>query len=531
MMPRAPPAALRPLQRIGSAADEYGVVRATLRPIPSAAPEPVEPAPSMPISSTGSIPQAWPETLSKRGTAPPAASARSQDGEVDGVVRGWLITALFASIFLQRFALPIGQAGIAANLFVTLLALAALAARGVFVVDLARAGLLFVFLACVWVSAFINAGHASVPSAMLVMVIYLPFALALRAPHGVFQACIRAYQTMVLVCALCGIAQYLAQFVIKSDYLFTFEGLFPDSILLHHFGNQQPLYYGSQIFKSNGFFLVEPSTFSQYLALAILFEVLFFGGLSLRMVAYGVALPLSYSGTGLIVLILLMPWVLLQQRAYKTIGLLVVLVIIALATGKSWHMDALIRRVSEFGYENTSATARYIAAAWLIADKLLPYPQDLLFGYGPGAFFQYTKDVAHETHDPVWAKLLFEYGLFGLGSFILLFATAVFAGAPSTWVAAALTIGFLTFGGMLLDPRLNLLILLFCVLPKGDRAAWPVPARPMAWPPAALPALRLRRAQDVPAERQFVVHPPEWRPRIAPAPPRPPWRQQGPAPR
>jgi hypothetical protein len=37
---------------------------------------------------------------------------------------------------------------------------------------------------------------------------------------------------------------------------------------------------------------------------------------------------------------------------------------------------------------------------------------------------------------------------------------------PSAWLGMALMIGFLSFGGEFLDPRIQTLLLVFCVLPK-----------------------------------------------------------------
>jgi uncharacterized membrane protein YgdD (TMEM256/DUF423 family) len=110
----------------------------------------------------------------------------------------------------------------------------------------------------------------------------------------------------------------------------------------------------------------------------------------------------------------------------------------------------------------------------MIRDFLLDSPLDLLFGLGPGTIREHYGLVSYEAHDPPWAKLVFEYGLVGATAFWAFFIVAVYADAPSRWVSVTLTIGFLAFGGMLLDARLQVLILVFCVLPKGSRTTpWP----------------------------------------------------------
>lgn len=385
-------------------------------------------------------------------------------------VRRWLIIALFASIFLQRFALPVGPDGIAFNLLVTLLALLVLACRGALMLDPVRTVFFFALAAVVSLSAAMNAGLASLPSLALFLVMYAPFMFSLQKTEGVLESCVRAFQAMVLVLALFGIMQFVAQFVIGASIPFTFKGILPEWMLLPNFNTANPLQWNSPYFKSNGFFLVEPSTFSQYLAVAIVLELLFFG-VTWRLAIFGLALPTSYSGTGLILLLFLLPWLMLYLRAYGAIVGAVVFVVLAIATGSLWNADALFSRASEFGSESSSANARFVAGAWLIGSFLMDSARDIFFGLGPGSYAQHAKLVPYEAHDPAWAKMLFEYGLLGSLVFWPFFLMAVFRASPSRWISWAILIGFFTFGGMLLDPRYQVLILLFCVLPKRAAAA------------------------------------------------------------
>ena len=384
-------------------------------------------------------------------------------GETRAVVR-WLALALFAAIFLQRFALP-GSGGIALSLFVTLAVVAALAVRGSLRVDPMRAALFLVFACCMSLSVAANADDASTNSVLLVVLLYAPFSLSLRVPHDVFPACVRTSQHMVLICAVCGIAQYLGAIRFQGPGLFSFNGTVPDALLIPNYNTVIPLQWGVTIYKSNGFFFLEPSIFSQFLSLSIVLEVLFFGATA-RLIIFGVALLFTYSGTGPLMLAMVLPCLMLHRRAYRLMAGLTVFAALALATGKLWGLDVILQRSAEFGAEDSSATARFIAGAWLIADTMRWTPHDLLFGLGPGTFRQFGSTAAYAAHDAAWAKLLFEYGPLGSVAFWAFFGYAMFNSAPSGWVAAALTIGFLTFGGMVLDPRLNTLILVLCVLPK-----------------------------------------------------------------
>ncbi len=61
------------------------------------------------------------------------------------------------------------------------------------------------------------------------------------------------------------------------------------------------IYYGSSILKSNGVVFLEASFASQFLALAIIVQILLGGG-RLRLVLFGAALVSTLSGTGLLLL-------------------------------------------------------------------------------------------------------------------------------------------------------------------------------------------------------------------------------------
>jgi hypothetical protein len=184
----------------------------------------------------------------------------------------------------------------------------------------------------------------------------------------------------------------------------------------------------------------------------------------------------------MILLAFMLPWMLIHKRAYAATAGILAFGVVAVAAGDLWHMDIVLDRMNELTETHSSGHARFISGAWLIRDFLLE-PRDLLFGLGPGAISEHIKLVAYLAHDATWAKLVFEYGLVGATAFGTLFAAAVYNRAPSRYVSAALTIGFLTFGGELLDPRLQALILLFSVLPKGTSrkggpaSVWAIGAR------------------------------------------------------
>ena len=254
--------------------------------------------------------------------------------------------------------------------------------------------------------------------------------------------------------------------MITSPLLYTFEGFLPDSIVMPGFATYQPIEYGSPLSRSNGFFMLEPSIFSQYVALGVIIEILYFQT-KWRLAVYSAALIFSYSGSGLIALVLV-PGILFSRRSFGILAAMAVIGCLAFATSEFLHLDIVLQRSTELSGNNTNTSgyARYQAPVQVIARYLLPYTRDLLFGFGPGTWHGYQIRMPFETHDPAWAKVLLEYGLVGSVLFGSLLFLALFKNSRSKWLAMALAIGFFTFGGEFLDARLQALILVFCALPK-----------------------------------------------------------------
>ena len=116
----------------------------------------------------------------------------------------------------------------------------------------------------------------------------------------------------MLVVAIAGILQFFGQLVVKGPLLFTFVGIFRPDLISHGFNYVIPVPGLGGLNKSNGFFLVEPSSFSQLMALAIIVELEFFKP-SWRLGVLGLALMLSFSGTGLLLFAAIVPLYLLRR--------------------------------------------------------------------------------------------------------------------------------------------------------------------------------------------------------------------------
>jgi hypothetical protein len=78
-------------------------------------------------------------------------------------------------------------------------------------------------------------------------------------------------------------------------------------------------------------------------------------------------------------------------------------------------------------------------------------------GHGPGTISREMQ--GYLFHDPTWAKLLFEYGVFGFVGFPALFLVALRRRDVPVQIRAIMFFAWLLMGGHLLSPELNFLML------------------------------------------------------------------------
>ena len=85
----------------------------------------------------------------------------------------------------------------------------------------------------------------------------------------------------------------------------------------------------------------------------------------------------------------------------------------------------------------------------MLQENFSAYPYRVFLGNGPGTIFKLKGDF--EAHDPVWAKLLFEYGLVG-GLLLLIFLYLSTQSSKSSLVFSLFfLIQWLFLGGYLLN--------------------------------------------------------------------------------
>jgi hypothetical protein len=221
--------------------------------------------------------------------------------------------------------------------------------------------------------------------------------------------------------------------------------------------------------KSNGFVFREPSGFSLVMAFALILEF-GRGKRTLPVACFGLALLLTYSGTGLLALLLSTAFPLRRRGAMAlSLGALVTTAVVLF--GDVLNLSFTLGRVAEFGTEGSSAYARYVAPLRLIVDAFHRAPARLLLGHGPGAISRLT--LGYEFHDPTWAKLIFEYGVLGFLAFVGLLVMLLREGQVSLRFRGALLAAWLIMGGHLLSPDFNCFVFTLVALHpfRRDEAA------------------------------------------------------------
>jgi hypothetical protein len=389
----------------------------------------------------------------------------------------WLRFALLAApligaTFLSKFGFPpLAALGIGVSIFFLLGVLAAGTVFGGLSIEPRRLALFAAMIGILGLIQIFQPNAFSPSSLLLLIAVHLPYIFTITSSDGKDRI-IKFFLGIVTVFACCGIAQYCLQFFVNPGFLFPIEHFTPDSFIVQQFNHQAAMEYGSHEYRANGVFLLEPSFFSQVLAVAIIVELCTFGRLS-RIAVYGLALIVSYSGTGLIVLAVCLPFCLVAQRRWGllVLGLLVLAVIIPLQL--HFHANRLLSRIGEFDSNQSSAYMRFVGGFRLF-DKFLW--EDLwrtLFGYGAGSFVSYSSRVHYyAAAEMALFKIVFEFGLVGaVAYFGFLFGCLYNSSAPRLLILAVGITYFLNGIYVPFAHGLALSLLLWNSVP--GRSVWP----------------------------------------------------------
>lgn len=341
-----------------------------------------------------------------------------------------LATPLVGATLLSKFGFPpLGAQGIGVSLFIVIAAVVAGSMSGALSIEPRRLALLAALLAILGAIQMLQPDSFSPLSFLLLVAVHLPYAFGMKA-DGDGGRIIKFFLGIVTLLAVCGIAQYGLQFLINVRYLFPIENFVPNTFIVQHFNHQAAMEYGSQEFRANGVFMLEPSFFSQILAVGIVAELCTRARIS-RLALFGIALIVSYSGTGIIVLAVCLPLCMIEQRRWGMMLLGIFALAVVIGLHEYLHATRLLSRVAEFNSSKSSGYARFVGGFYLFDEFLWRDPWRTLFGFGAGSFTSYATRAHYGAAEMALFKVVFEFGIVGaVAYFGFLFCCLYYSRAP-----------------------------------------------------------------------------------------------------
>lgn len=376
-----------------------------------------------------------------------------------------LLIALILSVtLLIKFAVRIGGA----ELFLAYFLIFATIGYGIFngILELHK-GRLMAFSAVMGAFLFtqiFNVYTLTISSLAMLMVMQIPYIFILKKAETSPGAEIIFFRNLMLFFSILGIIQYFSQYVI-GDWAFFMDSKMPSSIIRSNFNGMNAIDYMGSIYKSTAVFLQEPSNFSQLLAIAIIIEILYFRSPA-RMGFYLFALALTFSGTGLIPLLLITPVYLIHKKHYILFMALACIVVTAPIWSPYVGLDKTVSRATEIQNQHSSGYARFISPYLTIKKTgMFEDPVKLMFGNGAGGLNAPDEKVDYELASSTWGKIFYEYGMLGSFAYILFIFYVVCSSGKNPYIIGTIMIIFWLAGEYMMAPTVHTLI--FALL------AWP----------------------------------------------------------
>ncbi len=397
-------------------------------------------------------------TVGTGWTPAPYASSRLIPG--NGIDMGLLVCALF----LDRFTLTFGH---------SLMSLAIVPAALILIQQFFSGRLVVIYNRLLWFlaawlaitgSLLLNFQSTMLPSFLELTAVYFLFTLSRPSTPEAYKGTLRAFQFLAAVLSFLAVAQFAAQFVVDGREIVRFYGVFPKFLFTDRENTIIPVAAGSHLIKSNGIFLEEPSALSQIAALGILIEVLEFHRLRyILLLALG--LLLSYSGTGLMLLLVFLPVASIVYRSARLTALLLIIFAFALIASGSIDLSAFTSRVGEFENTRASGFQRFVSPFWLAKDHFdTASTPALLIGVGPGTMDAFATSVWYTGFAGTWIKLVYEYGFIGSTVFMFFLASCLRKSMCSGLLLAAILFSYVFLGGQLLGTGFLTIMLVLCTL-------------------------------------------------------------------
>jgi hypothetical protein len=310
----------------------------------------------------------------------------------------------------------------------------------------------------------------SFPSFLMMAALASTFVFTTRSSAVTSADAHRFFCNLSAFIALLGIGQFFIQFLNNPALTFPIETFVPQALRTAGYNTVSPLFYGSPLYKSTGFVMLEPSVFSQVCAIGLMAEL---AGRSrlLRLVIYAIALIVAYSGTGLLILAVSLPLFVLKYRRWDLLVRGAVLVGIVMLLSEPLNLNLLTGRFDEFGRVGSSGFARFVGWQDLFSDRLWPSTTAALFGHGAGSFE--ANAVGYAAAQMAHTKIMFEFGVLGGLVYLSFIFFCIYSNGAPRILQVAITACYFMNGAY--SPTLTGLALSLLLWPNTKLADSPPP--------------------------------------------------------
>ena len=407
---------------------------------------------------------------SRRGRSTQRSAAHEK------TIYGFFIAQTFALVFLQKLAVNLPGGSIQLPFFVMYLGLAVLVFTKAIAFDRTRLILYGAFSTLAVLSALISKTDFKVVSLFLALLLYVPMTVKLKVSDKFHAKCIESFQWFIVV--ICGVVllEHTIQLLAGSKAIPNMDKMLPESMLFPGYTYLRPMEWASKMIKPNGFFMLEVSIVSQFLALAIILELLY-AQKAWRLVLFSVVLLSTFAGTGLMMLLIVLPFMFFKTSPKVVVGcVLAGLAVIIFAVQTDW-LDSQLKRTDEYRTYGQSSYHRFVEPL-LKLEEFIRQPNNLFYGEGPG-------NIYHARNIVWWpiTKVSVEYGFIVAAAFYAFVCYAMFKRPPDRRIALACFISYNLLNGSFAVPLNVFLCVMFCTIfevekkrvrSKRRRSAWPV---------------------------------------------------------
>jgi hypothetical protein len=372
----------------------------------------------------------------------------------------------FVLIYLQKLA--VGPAGfqISLPLITILVDMGYMIAARKISFSPRKLACFLVFVSCCLLAQVIGGSIRSVPSLLQLGLIYFSMTLSVDLPPDEYQRVIDRFIKLMILPSCIILLQYTWQKTTGRPDFINMNNILPKTVLLQgYFYNEHYPLWNSPFTRPNGFFFLEPSTVSLYTASAVILEATYFMRRKI-MILLILATALSTGATGIALLTIAGPLVLIRKCRPYVIVMFVVAVLAGVATASSFGYNLpLISRLDELNHHDDSGSQRLIVPAAALMERIND-PAYVLHGTGAGST---SADLGN-----AWpmVKIINEYGFLTMVSFIVLFFATIAENSYDIPLKVALSFIFHVTGGYLVDAFIVNFVALLCMSHPPSLPAW-----------------------------------------------------------